>query len=101
MSKVYQCFDESLIIYPDTCLDLIFILNWIIIAHIFRHEQTSGYQATHGVSHVPQKPMVCLANISKAGLELTASATNETFSAGENENWRKPIVDHMQILAKG
>ena len=44
--------------------------------------------------------MVCFANISKAGLELNASATNEQSSAGGDEDWRKPIVDYMQNLSK-
>jgi hypothetical protein len=38
MFNVYQCFHESLVIYLGTCLDVIFILNCFIIAHIFRHE---------------------------------------------------------------
>jgi hypothetical protein len=29
-------------------------------------------------------------------LELTASATNEIFSAGKYENLRRPIMDYMQ-----
>jgi len=45
--------------------------------------------------------MLCFANIGKAGLEPTASATNERSSAGEDEDWRKPIVDYMQNLSKG
>ena len=63
-------------------------------------QQTSGYHATHGVSHIPAKPMICFANISKVGLELTASATNEQSSAGGDEDSRKPVVDYMQSLSK-
>ena len=44
--------------------------------------------------------MVCLANISKAGLELTASGTNEQSSAGGDEDSRNPTVDYMQSLSK-
>jgi hypothetical protein len=33
-------------------------------------------------------------------LELTASATNEIFSAGEDENLRRPIMDYMQNSKK-
>ena len=40
------------------------------------------------------------ANIGKAGLEPTASATNEIFSAGEDEDHRKLIVLHIQNLIK-
>ena len=35
MSKGYQCFDESLIVYLEVCLDIEFTLGCFSIAHIF------------------------------------------------------------------
>ena len=50
ISKGYQCFDESLIVYLGICLDAKFTLSCFKIVHIFRHDnwkelvqQTSGY----------------------------------------------------------
>ncbi len=37
ISKGYQCFDESLIVYLGPCLDAKFTLGYIKIVHIFRH----------------------------------------------------------------
>ena len=34
----FMCFDESLSIYLDKCLDIISILDCFSIAHIFRHD---------------------------------------------------------------
>ena len=39
--------------------------------------------------------MLGLVNIGKAESKPTASATNEIFNAGENQDWRKPIVDYL------
>jgi ribonuclease HI len=75
ISKVFQCFDESLNIYHDTCLDIIATLDSFSIAHISRHEnwranelaqQASGYHVHHGVFYISQEPMSCLATIGKA-----------------------------------
>ena len=38
ISKVFQCFDESLHVYLDKCLDIISTLNYFSIAHISRHD---------------------------------------------------------------
>ena len=61
ISKGYQCFDESLIVYLGVCLDAKFTLGCIIIVHIFRHDnpkelaqQASGYYVNHGVLHFSQ-----------------------------------------------
>ena len=58
-------------------------------------QQTSGYHATYGVSHIPQKPMICFTNIGKAGLKPTASATNERSSAGEDEDHARIVVGEV------
>ena len=58
ISKGYQCFDESLIIYLGVCLDTKFTLGCFKIVHISRHDnlkelawQASGYYVNHGVLH--------------------------------------------------
>ena len=35
ISKVFQCFDESLHVYLDKCLDIISTLDYFSIAHIY------------------------------------------------------------------
>ena len=61
ISKVFQCFDESLNVYLDKCLDIISTLDCFSIAHISRHDnwkanelaqQASGYHVDHGMFHV-------------------------------------------------
>ena len=58
-------------------------------------QQASGYHVDHGMFHISQRPMSSLANIGEVELEPTISATNEIFIAGENEDWRKPIIDYL------
>ena len=41
ISKGYQCFDESLIVYLGVCLDAKFTLGCIKIVHILRHDNWS------------------------------------------------------------
>ena len=38
ISKGYQCFDESLIVYLEVSLDIKFTLGCFNISHISRHE---------------------------------------------------------------
>ena len=38
ISKVFQCFNESLNVYLDKCLDIISTLDYFSIAHISRHD---------------------------------------------------------------
>ena len=59
--KNYQCFDESLIVYLEVCLDAKFALGCFKIVHISRHDnseklgqQASGYYVNHGVLHFYQ-----------------------------------------------
>ena len=61
ISKGYQCFDESLIVYLEVCLDIEFTLGCFRVVHIFRHDnsnelaqQASGYYVNHGVLHFSQ-----------------------------------------------
>ena len=63
ISKVFQCFDESLNVYLDKCLDIISTLDYFSITHISIHEnwkanelaqQASGYYVNHGVLHLYQ-----------------------------------------------
>ena len=80
-------------------------LDHFSIAHISRHDnwranelaqQASGYHVDHGMFHISQKPMSCLANMGEAEPEPTDSATNKKSSAGENHDWRKPIMDYLR-----
>ena len=93
--------DESLNVYLDKCLDIIYTLDYFNIAHISRHDnwraneleqRASGYHVDHGMFHISQRPMTSFSNV-EAEPELTASATNEKFSAGRNQDWREPITD--------
>jgi hypothetical protein len=59
-------------------------------------QQASGYHVDHGMFHISQKPMSCLANMGEAEPEPTVSATNKKSSAGENHDWRKPIMDYLR-----
>ena len=61
ISKGYQCFDESLIVYRGVCLDAKFALGCFKMVLIFRHDnskelapQASGYYIHHGVLHFSQ-----------------------------------------------
>jgi hypothetical protein len=36
----------------------------------------------------------------EAELELTTSATKEISSAGENQDWRKPIIEYLRDPGK-
>ena len=49
MSMDVVCFDESLHIYLDKCLDIISISNFFSIAHIFRHdiEEKMSWHSKH------------------------------------------------------
>ena len=38
ISMDFMCFDESLNVYLDKCLDIIFTLDFFSIAHIFGHD---------------------------------------------------------------
>ena len=42
ISKGYQCFDESLIVYIEVCLDAKFTLGCFKIDHISKHENWRG-----------------------------------------------------------
>ena len=101
----FICFDESLNVYLDKCLDIISTLDFFSIANIFRHDnwranelvqQTSGCHVDHGMFHISQKPMSSLANMGEAELEPTTSATNEKSSADESQDWRKFIICYLQ-----
>ena len=61
ISKGYQCFDESLIVYLEVCLDAKVTLGCYKIVHISRHDnskelaqQASGNYVNHGVLHFYQ-----------------------------------------------
>ena len=109
ISKVFRCFDESLNVYLDKCLDIISTLDYFSIAHISRQDnwnanelaqQASGYHIDRGVFHISYEPMSVLANVDKAGLKPIDSATNEGSSAGEYEDWRRPIVEYLKDPSK-
>jgi ribonuclease HI len=105
ISKVCQCLDESLNMYLDKCLDIISTLDYFSIAHISRQDnwnanelaqQASGYHVDRGVFHISYKPMFALADVGKTELKPIDSVTNEGSSAGENKDWRRPIVEYLQ-----
>ena len=61
ISKGYECFDESLIVYLEVCLDAKLTLGCFTIVHISMHDnsrelaqQASGYYVNHGVLHLCQ-----------------------------------------------
>src|SRR3989337_4547011 len=92
ISKVFQCFDGSLNVYLDKCLDIISVLDYFSIAHISRHDnwrenelaqQASGYHVDRGMFHISERPMSSLFNIGEAEPEPPVSATNEKFKPGE------------------
>ena len=106
VSKVFHCFDESLNVYHDTCLDIIATLDSFSIAHVSRHEnfranelaqQASSYHVHRSVFYMSQEPMSCVANIGK---DEPDSATNFKAYAGEDKDWRKSIVDYLQDPSK-
>ena len=64
ISMNFICFDKSLNIYLDKCLDIIYISDCFSIAHIFRHEiwranelaqKASGYHVDSSMVHIFQK----------------------------------------------
>ena len=61
ISNGYQCFDESVLVYLEVCLDVTFTMGCFKILHISRHDnskelaqQASGYYVNHGVLHFYQ-----------------------------------------------
>ena len=48
------------------------------------------------VSFISYKPVLALANTSKAELKPIDSAADEESSAGDDKDWRKPIVEYLQ-----
>ena len=58
-------------------------------------QQASGYHVDCDMFHISQRPMSSLANRGEAEPEPTVSANNEIFNAGENQDWRKPIIDYL------
>ena len=45
--------------------------------------------------HISQNPTACLTSIEEAEPEPTDSVINKKSSAGDNSDWRKPIVDYL------
>ena len=61
ISKGYECFDESLVVYLEVCLDAKFTLVAFKAVHISRHDnskelaqQACGYYVNHGVLYFYQ-----------------------------------------------
>src|ERR1041385_698690 len=63
VSGVFKCFDESLNVYLDKCLDVVSTLDHFSIAHIPRHDNwkanelaqhASGYHVDRGMFHISQ-----------------------------------------------
>jgi ribonuclease HI len=109
ISKVFQCFDESLNVYLDKCLDIISTLDYFSIAHISREDnwnanelaqQASGYHVDRGVFHVSNELMLAFANTGKDKTKPIISATNEGSSACGDKDWRRPIVEDLQDPSK-
>jgi hypothetical protein len=85
-------------------------LDYFNIAHIYREDnwnanelaqQASGYHVDRGVFHVSNEPMLAFANTGKAKSKPIILATNEGSSAGEDKDWRRPIVEYCRILVRG
>src|SRR3954464_1656389 len=105
ISKVFQCLDESLNVYLDRCLDIIFTLDCFSIAHISRHDnwkanelaqQASGYHVDHGMFHISQSPMPCLTSKGGAEPEPNCSVINKKFRADDYSGGRKPIFSYLR-----
>src|SRR3954469_15142973 len=81
----FVCFDESLNIYLDKCLDIISISDCFSIAHIFRHdiEEQMSWHSKHPaimlIMMYCSRADVEFSNIGEAELETTVSATNGKF----------------------
>jgi hypothetical protein len=84
-------------------------LDYFNIAHIYREDnwnanelaqQASGYHVDRGVFHVSNEPMLAFANTGKAESKPIILATNEGSSAGEDKDWRRPIVEYLQDPSK-
>ena len=96
LSVMQQCswftnFDESLVIYFGACLDVILTLDYFVIAHISRRENWKAKEIGSiniRLFNVPQGPMLCFANIGKAGLKFITSATYKRSSAGTINTYR-------------
>ena len=58
-------------------------------------QQASGYHVDRGMFHISQRPMSSLANVGEAEPKPTVSATNEILNAGENQDWRKSIIEYL------
>ena len=110
ISEVYQCFDESLIIYHDTCLDANFILNYSIIAHIFRHE---NWRATSWLNkHQTTMLLMVYPIFHKSRWFILPTSVRPDWSSPlrplmnnlvqvETNIGRSPLLTTCKILAKG
>ena len=90
VARVFKCFDGSLNVYLDECLDIIATLDYFSIAHVSRYDnwrandlaqQASGYHVSRGMFHISHKPMSCFASMEKAKLKLIDSASGGKIGA--------------------
>ena len=94
----------------DTCLGMIFNLEYIITAHISRHKISRVDELVHKhqaavlimVYHIfLMSRCFCLANLSKAGPEPATSATNEIFMQAKVRIGESLLLIIYKILEKG
>jgi hypothetical protein len=84
----------SLLIYLDMITEeqMCFFLDQEQICWFNKH------LTTHGLSHIPQEPMLCFTNIGKDGFEPTTSATKEDlFDVNTSGD---PLLIICEILRK-
>ena len=108
MSMDFVCFDESLHIYLDKCLDIISISNCFSFAHIFRHDievQMSWHRKHPAIMLIMvycSRADAEFANIGEAESEPTVLATNGKFYMQANARIAgSSLFVIYKILAKG
>ena len=106
ISLDFVCFDESLNIYLDKCIDIISITDCFSIAHIFRHdiEEQMSWHSKHPAIMLIM--VYCsraydeFANIGEAESEPTISATNGNFICRRRQDCGKFTICYLQDSSK-
>ena len=107
MSMDFVCFDESLHIYLDKYLDIIYISDCFSIAHIFRHdiEEKMSWHKKHPaimlIMVYCSRAAVEFANIGVVESEITFSATNGNFICRRRQDCGNSLFFIYKILARG
>lgn len=93
VSRNYQCFDGSLNMYLEKCLEIIANLDDFVIKHISREEnvlannlaqQASGYRVSRGKLFMIERPML----------------EHVKIYVVEPDDWRKPLTSYLRTLVR-